>query len=475
MTKRCAKGTRRNKKTGLCEEKTTTQKKRCPKGSRRNPKTKRCNKKTNVSLPVGKTTPPRSNPQQNKTRKRCAKGTRRNKKTGLCEEVKKNNIIEIESNTPKELRTLQKSIKKIPTKVEDIDFDKPSSPPRSLIQHIKSFSPTLNKPLVRREDSIHKPIFGVNDQCDFFDKMKRIYYLKGKVPQVFVEGIGCVPYTDTRAQEVLLYNLNASDKSLNWKNIIAPKQALSNCWFNTFFMSFFISDKGRKFFKFLRYFMITGKNIRTGKQIIPIENNKMKLFAAFNMCIEASITGNPIIIDLDTNLIIMAVHKFLNKSLPQKGERSNPLNYYSRMIQFLGMRNVLSHIDEELDDNIEINMRKYIKTQNIIPNVLFLNRLNDYKGKNLLFIEVDGIRYELDSVISRDTHGQHFCCCLKVNNKQLVFDGVSYSKLSEFEWEKLINTNKRWTIKGSNWTGTNNPIKWNFMKNYHIFIYYRVK
>ena len=70
LSKRCPKGTRRNKKTGKCE-KTGTQKKekkRCPPGTRLNPKTGRCNK-----IPTAK------------KRKRCPKGTRRNPKTGKCD------------------------------------------------------------------------------------------------------------------------------------------------------------------------------------------------------------------------------------------------------------------------------------------------------------------------------------------------------------------------------------------------------
>ena len=56
----------------------------------------------------------------------------------------------------------------------------------------------------------------------------------------------------------MLKNLNVKAKKINYDLILAPKQALSNCWFNVFFMTFFISDKGRKFFRYLRKSMITG-------------------------------------------------------------------------------------------------------------------------------------------------------------------------------------------------------------------------
>ena len=77
--KRCPKGTRRNKSTGLCEpvEKVDTGKvekaKRCPKGTRRN-------KSTGLCEPVEK-----EDTGKVEKPKRCPKGTRRNKSTGLCE------------------------------------------------------------------------------------------------------------------------------------------------------------------------------------------------------------------------------------------------------------------------------------------------------------------------------------------------------------------------------------------------------
>ena len=52
------------------------QKKRCPNGSRRNKKTGLCEPTTNVD---------KQNSSAKPARKRCPNGTRRNKKTGLCE------------------------------------------------------------------------------------------------------------------------------------------------------------------------------------------------------------------------------------------------------------------------------------------------------------------------------------------------------------------------------------------------------
>ena len=81
----------------------------------------------------------------------------------------------------------------------------------------------------------------------------------------------------------------------------------------------------------------------------------------------------------------------------------------------------------------------------------------------------------LDSAIIRDTQKEHFCSTLTCNNKEYGFDGASLSKMSEFNWKKLISTNKEWTFVGSNWEGTKEPILWNFRNGYQMLFYYRTK
>ena len=54
-------------------------------------------------------------------------------------------------------------------------------------------------------------------------------------------------------------------------------------------MCFFISDKGRKFFRYLRETMITGKNDK-GKKVLP--DWIRSTFFHLNVFIEASLQGN---------------------------------------------------------------------------------------------------------------------------------------------------------------------------------------
>ena len=104
-SKKCPKGTRKNKKTGLCEPKTgkaTTPKSVSPLFSPPETPSWLQSQKIRPLCPPGmklkkdscvcveKTPPPKkiSTVKKNKTPK-CPKGTRRNKKTGLCEPIKK--------------------------------------------------------------------------------------------------------------------------------------------------------------------------------------------------------------------------------------------------------------------------------------------------------------------------------------------------------------------------------------------------
>ena len=93
----------------------------------------------------------------------------------------------------------------------------------------------------------------------------------------------CLDYNNTYVKDKLINNLKAS-KHIDVKKFISPRQIMSNCWFNTMFVTLFFSDKGRKFFRYFRELMITGKTF-DGKDI---ETDLAKLFFILNLFIEAS-------------------------------------------------------------------------------------------------------------------------------------------------------------------------------------------
>jgi hypothetical protein len=64
------------------------------------------------------------------------------------------------------------------------------------------------------------------------------------------DSTSCKPYNDPDVQEILLHNLKSS-KHLDVSRFIPPIQLLSNCWFNTMFVSFFLVIKVGNFSDFL--------------------------------------------------------------------------------------------------------------------------------------------------------------------------------------------------------------------------------
>ena len=124
------------------------------------------------------------------------------------------------------------------------DFDVKSK--NNLINSLKtitkerSYSPTINKEFTRKDITRHKDLFG---DC--------------KDDEIKIKSGKCLNWKDTRVEKYLLDNLK-SKRKIKGENIIGPRQNQSNCWFNTFFMCYFISDKGRKFSKSFRHAMITG-------------------------------------------------------------------------------------------------------------------------------------------------------------------------------------------------------------------------
>jgi hypothetical protein len=117
----------------------------------------------------------------------------------------------------------------------------------------QSYSPTINQELVTLKSIPRNPIYDCNN--------KEAFDLKGPLKIGIpgnIYGKNCFLYNSPEAKKYLLRNL-AADKHINPNNIVPPIQSMSNCWFNAMFVTFFVSDKGRKFFHFFRQLMIEGK------------------------------------------------------------------------------------------------------------------------------------------------------------------------------------------------------------------------
>ena len=392
---------------------------------------------------------------------RCPNGSRRNKKTLKCDKINKS----IQQN-------------------------------KTTKNKIQSFSPIINKKL-----KLHN--FKTMDlkTITFCDDI-----LKIQINEV------CKNYTNSNVIKLFLNNLK-SKKTIEVDKIIPPKQLHSNCWFNTMFMVFFISDKGRKFFKYFRELMIRGKKLDN----TPIPKNIAKLFFILNIFIEASLNQytknnylytylNNYTTNLNTNYFIIKIYEIIkeyqNKMVKNKTKKNidnlinntienikvpnikdpgNPIKYYESILKFLSYDTLnifkLNILDKK---NIVSFVNYFFKNKNTIPDIILLEDFESKTQHNkTLILENNKVKYNyiLDSIIitNKDHYDpkkpSHFVCLLTINKEQYKFDGSSIIRMEKFNWLNMINKNEDWSFKDN---PKYYPVKYNFTKGYKIMFYYRI-
>ena len=309
----------------------------------------------------------------------------------------------------------------------------------------------------------------------------------------------CLNFTTAEVKKFLLKNLKSS-KHLKPERFIAPKQLHSNCWFNTMFVTFFFSDKGRKFFRFFRNLMITGKK----QDNIKLEDPELKkLLFIFNLYIEASYNQSSnktlnnkanlheqvkkLTSKLDTNYLIKNIYNRIKHNkphydLPDIDEAGNPLEYYKTIMQYLKY-DVLNIINLTVNKNYKLIYDSIDEVLNenydtVGDMIVIEDHESGMEYETSYELEFNGKKYKyvLDSIILTNTghyipsKDSHFVSVLTINKVGYKFDGSSYSRLSKYDWKPLINTNKDWSFKEN---PDYYPEKYNFTKAYKILFYYR--
>ena len=286
--------------------------------------------------------------------KRCPKGYKRNKKTGHCDPINnKTNNKKVKTKQKNNKKTIKKVSFKTPTASKKLTVYKSdqtnnksnnNNNTKNLIQQYqnivrtvnkskkKSYSPQINKQLNEIKQIIKQPI---ND-CKTLETRKD--------PQLYLNYNGkmqCLKYDHPLVVEKLLNNLY-SNQEINYNKIIAPNQIKSNCWFNSFFMNFFVSDKGLKFFRYLRNIMITGVKFDKTK----LDKKVHKALFLLNLSIDATLMSNKDLLDdntnfllrLDTNHLIKKIHAAIPKDYKEivgVNKAGNPVEYYLDIIKYL--------------------------------------------------------------------------------------------------------------------------------------------
>jgi hypothetical protein len=365
---------------------------------------------------------------------------------------------------------------------------------------VRSYSPSINKNINFKKTN--------NNMIDLFSCKKRLpkkisYHLsRNKSKKInanflsklkkFIYGIEinvdlkkriCNNLSSKSALKAMLHNIY-NQQPLIIGNITPPKQILSNCWFNTFFMVFFVSDKGRKFFKHFRELMIIGKT-QKNKLISP---SLRASFILLNYSIEACYnyfgSSNKIAKNIDTNYLINFIFNSIqNKTskfnyIKNVNDAGNPLKYYMDIVDYLdnSIINILN-ISSSYDDIINTT---YIETRlklfNKAPHMIVLEMWESYNYKKeetlLLKYKNSNVIYKLDSVVIRTTNGEHFASTITCNKEELVFDGASKKKIKNFNWKSKINTDENWSFDSHEYSAS--EYNWNFKNGYQMFFYYRV-
>jgi hypothetical protein len=332
-----------------------------------------------------------------------------------------------------------------------------------------SYSPTINQELITLASIPRQKMIDCN--------IKEAFSLKAPL-QIFVEN-KCYNYNTPKAEAYLLKNLKAN-KHIDPQNIIPPMQAQGNCWFNAMFVTFFVSDKGRKFFHFLRQLMIKG----TQKNKSPMPSNLRNAFALLNFGIESSLQGTEFAYELDTNSIIFELYRQIPDSYKQNftaivnvNEAGNPVLYYMSIINYLNNNSIQLLFLRNVDSDWKNTLGKAITTMTHLPHIIVIEFFEEEArkvNKKPISFKVNNAKYQIDSAVVRDIEQEHFCANITCEGKEMGYDGMSFHRLVPFEWKHKMNTDETWEFYGSN-HANGKPMQWNFMKSYQLLIYYRIE
>jgi hypothetical protein len=335
---------------------------------------------------------------------------------------------------------------------------------------INSYSPTINQEFITLASIPREKISDCN--------LELAYQLKEPL-KIKIPNNTCEEYFLPGAEKILLKALK-SNKHVDPAKIVPPMQSHGNCWFNAFFVTFFISDKGRKFFHFLRQLMIKG--IQKNKK--PIPNNLRNAFALLNFGIESCLQGTDFAYKLDTNSIIFELFKEIPDSYKERypdivnvDDAGNPVLYYMSIINYLNNNSIQLLFLRNAGMNWKDTLANTIKNMTHLPHIIVIEFFEEEArqiNKKPITFKVNKAKYQIDSAVIRDTEQEHFCATITCEGKEMGYDGMSFHRLVPFEWKKLLNSDYVWEFGGSN-HANGKPMKWNFMKSYQLLTYYRVE
>lgn len=334
-----------------------------------------------------------------------------------------------------------------------------------------SYVPTVNKRLVSLKTKQRKTIR--SSECN-----RNPFLLRNTEPfRLQINGV-CYTFYERPAIDFLLHNLSAN-KHIDPTVLITPKQYDANCWFNVMFVTYFISDKGRLFFHFLRQLMITGSQ----SDGTPIEPELWKTFSLLNYFVDISAKGDPLARNINTNAIILKLYHLIKHKtkIYNVSEPGNPVEYYKKIINYLNNQdiNILQvYCEPQWKSSLESQLSKFLKqTKGRMPHIILLefsssvsNAVEKTRSTEMF---LNNKHYRLDSACIIDIEREHFSSCLTLEKQDYMYDGMSNHRLVKKQWKNLLNSNVEWSFAGS--TNYDRTLKkWCFLNGYHLLFYYMV-
>ena len=342
-----------------------------------------------------------------------------------------------------------------------------------------SYTPSINQQLQTVRDNPITSIFG----CGLEENLKKTY-----APIPFKIRIGshtngtpiCVLASSKQARELFRRHFNSNLK-LNPYRMIFPMQRYSNCWFNTMFVCFFVSDKGKKFMRFFRHMMIEGK-LLNGKSIEPpaLRDAFLLFNATIEACYNEGLFQNEHALALNTNNLILHIYNSIpkTKGIFNVEEYGNPYIYYRTLIQYLEAGPVSVQMTRYTShDNVTNFLNSTMDFKNVFPDIVIVTMSDNHRSPYAqshsfqhkpTLVQYSKVAYRLDSVICRDLNKKHFCCGITCNQDYYIYDGSAFSKLKKQPWPKWLNQDYNWKTYAKS-------SSWNFTRGYLMLYYYRVQ
>lgn len=338
---------------------------------------------------------------------------------------------------------------------------------------LASYMPTINQQLVALKTGKRHTIHTTKCMKNPFSKKNKDTF------KLEINGT-CYSFFERPAIDFLLHNL-AVNKHVDPAVLITPKQYDANCWFNVMFVTYFISDKGRLFFHFLRHLMITGTQANGS----PLDPDLWKTFSLLNYFVDISVKGDPLAKNINTNAIILKLYhiiKHKNKDIYKTSQAGNPVVYYNTIINYLNNQdiNILQvYCDPNWKESLQIQLTKFlVHTKGKMPHLILL-QFSDVVSRAVektrsTELRLNNKTYQLDAACLIDKAREHFSSCLTLEKEDYLYDGMSNHRLIKRPWKNLLNSKVEWSFAGS--TNANRSLKkWCFLDGYQVLFYYLVK